>query len=263
MSAPVLHATDLHVIRNGVDILALEQLDISAGEHWAILGPNGAGKSTLLKVLGTREFPSRGHVDILGETLGRTDVFALRRRIGYVDPKQRLGDIDCTEAVMSGITASNGLIPRWEPSKRDLQVTGQSIELVGMQTRAHHRWMRMSQGEKARTLIARALVTEPELLLLDEPSTGLDLPGRERILTTLDLLRQSQKRLASVTITHHVEEIAASTTHALLIKDGGVLAAGEISETLNSRNLSELYDMDVDLHNYRGRWMSFAADGPR
>lgn len=229
---------------------------VPAGSHWAVLGPNGAGKSTALKLAGGWWYPTTGTVDILGERLGRVELLKLRRRIGWVDPRQRLGDYPVAELVLSGVTASNGLLPRWSPTAVELERLEQLLELTSLAAKRDRRWMELSQGERARTLIARALITEPELLLLDEPTTGLDLPGRELLLRVLDELRALRPELTTVLVTHHVEEIAASTSDVLLMKDARVLAAGPVGETLTSANLSELYELPVSLETVAGRWFA-------
>ena len=180
----------------------------------------------------------------------------LRRRIGYVDPRQRLGDYPVAELVLSGVTGSNGLLPRWEPTPEELARLEELLELTGMAAKRERRWSALSQGERARTLLARALIVEPELLLLDEPTTGLDLPGRETLLGVIDRLRTARPRLTTVLVTHHVEEIAASTSNVLLMKDGGILASGPVDEALTAENLSALYDLPVQLEQVRGRWFA-------
>lgn len=247
-------------VRRGEKLLVEDiSLEIPRGSHWAILGPNGAGKTTLLKMAATLLYPSQGTVDVLGRRYGRVDTRMLRRHIGFVDPKQRLDDMPAHEAVLSGITATNGLLDRWEPTRADLIRRDQLLELVGMAGRADRRWSAMSQGERARTLIARALIPSPELMLLDEPSTGLDLPGRETLLKVIDTLRAEVPTLTSVMITHHVEDIAASTTDVLMMKDGRILAAGPVVEVLTADNLGTLYDMEVQLEQIRGRWFAFES----
>ena len=254
-----LSITDVSVRRGDKHLIHDVILAVPTGSHWAVLGPNGAGKSTILKLVGARLYPTDGTVEVLGETLGRTDTRELQKRIGYVDPKQRLDDISCAEAVLSGVSASNGYLRRFDYTVAHRERAEEVIELVGMAGRTERLWSQMSQGEKARTLIARALVTDPELLLLDEPSTGLDLPGRETLLRVIDEMRVQLPALTSVLITHHVEEVAASTTDVLMVKDGTVLAAGPVAETMTSVNLSTLYDMEVTLNRIAGRW--FAVNG--
>ncbi len=253
-----LQITDVTVRRGENHLVEDVSLTIPAGSHWAVLGPNGAGKSTILKLAGGRLYPTTGSVQILGEQIGRTDVRELQRRIGYVDPKQRLDDISAYEAVLSGVSASNGYIQRFDYAPHRARAT-EMLELVGMDDKSDRLWSQMSQGEKARTLIARALVTDPQMLLLDEPSTGLDLPGRETLLRVVDDLRASHPQLTTVLITHHVEEVAASTTDVLMVRDGGIQASGSVGEVMTAANLGVLYDMDVQLQRVEGRWFAFSG----
>jgi iron complex transport system ATP-binding protein len=214
----------------------------------------------MLKMAGGRLYPTTGTVQILGEELGRTAVQDLQKRIGYVDPKQRLDDLIAEEIVLSGVSGSNGYIQRFKYTDEHRVRTAELLTLGDLGHRADRTWRQMSQGEKARTLIARALVTEPEMLLLDEPSTGLDLPGRETLLRVVDDLRAAMPGLTTVLITHHVEEVAASTTDVLMVKNGGVLASGPTEQVMTAENLGVLYDMDVQLERVRGRWFAF-SDG--
>ncbi|WP_312977083.1 ATP-binding cassette domain-containing protein [Corynebacterium sp.] len=253
-----LQITDVTVRRGENHLVEDVSLTIPAGSHWAVLGPNGAGKSTILKLAGGRLYPTTGSVQILGEQIGRTDVRELQKRIGYVDPKQRLDDISAYEAVLSGVSASNGYIQRFAYAPHRSRAT-EMLELVGMDDKSDRLWSQMSQGEKARTLIARALVTDPQMLLLDEPSTGLDLPGRETLLRVVDDLRASHPQLTTVLITHHVEEVAASTTDVLMVRDGGIQASGPVDEVMTAANLGVLYDMDVQLQRVEGRWFAFSG----
>ena len=250
---------DVTVRRGSKHLVTDVNLRIPRGSHWAVLGPNGAGKTTLLNMAGTHLYPSEGTVDVLGHRFGRVDTRMLRRHIGYVDPKQRLDDIPAHAAVLTGLTASSGLLARWDPTTADLIRRDALLELVGMTGRADRRWSAMSQGERARTLIARALMPSPELLLLDEPSTGLDLPGRETLLRVMDTLRAEMPELTTVMITHHVEEIAASTTDVLMMRDARVLAAGPVGEVLTADNLADLYGIPVHLEQVRGRWFAFGS----
>jgi len=251
-----LSLLDATVRRGSTHLIRDVTWQAPVGSHWAVLGPNGAGKSTALRLAGGWWYPTTGTVDILGERLGRVELQRLRRRIGWVDPRQRLGDHPVAELVLSGVTASNGLLPRWTPESAELARLEELLELTGMAAKRDRRWSALSQGERARTLIARALINEPELLLLDEPTTGLDLPGRERLLGVIDRLRAAQPGLTTVLVTHHVEEIAASTSDVLLLRDGRVLASGPVDEALTSENLSALYDLPVSLEKVHGRWFA-------
>lgn len=251
-----LSLLDATVRRGPTHLIREVTWEVPVGSHWAVLGPNGAGKSTALRLAGGWWYPTTGAVDILGERLGRVELQRLRRRIGWVDPRQRLGDHSVAELVLSGLTASNGLLPRWTPTPAELTRLDAILDLTGMAAKRDRRWSALSQGERARTLIARALIIEPELLLLDEPTTGLDLPGREKLLGVIDRLRAAQPHLTTVLVTHHVEEIAASTSDVLLLKEGRVLASGPVDETLTSGNLSALYDLPVSLEKVHGRWFA-------
>ncbi|AKF28254.1 ABC transporter ATPase [[Brevibacterium] flavum] len=259
MNASALSFDHVSVRRGEKMLLNDISLDFPTGSHWAVLGPNGAGKTTMLNIAATRLYPTTGTVDVLGYRFGRVDTRELRKHIGVVDPKQKFTNMPAHEVVLSGLTASNGLLPRWTPTEQELTYRDEVLELVGMSSRAGNMWADMSQGEKARTLIARALIIDPDLLLLDEPTTGLDLPGRETLLRVVDNLRATIPALTTVMITHHVEEIASSTTDVLMIKDAEVLASGAVDEVLTASNLGKLYDMSVGLETIRGRWFAFEA----
>ena len=171
-----LSLIDATVRRGPTHLIRDVAWEVPVGTHWAVLGPNGAGKSTVLKLAGGWWYPTTGTVDILGERLGRVELARLRRRIGYVDPRQRLGDYPVSELVLSGVTGSNGLPPRWEPAPEELARLEELLELTGMAAKRERRWSALSQGERARTLIARAH-RRTGTPCLDEPTTGLDLPG--------------------------------------------------------------------------------------
>ncbi len=231
------------------------------GERWALLGPNGAGKTTLLTVVGAAEFPSRGTVDVLGERLGHTDVFRVRERVGFVDA--RLGrrfapGLTVEQVALTGATGTIGLLEqRVRPDDRDRARA--LLATLGVERLADRRFADCSHGERTRTLIARALVARPELLLLDEPGAGLDLGGRETLLAALSRLAAEQPELTLVTTTHHLEELPAETTHALLLRDGAVAAAGPEAETLTGRALSACFGLPVRVGRNRGRWHAVAS----
>lgn len=255
----VIRARRVGVVRDGSDVLTDINLTINEGEHWALLGPNGAGKSTLLRTLGAWRFPTRGTVDLLGQTLGRTDLRELRKLIGWVDPAfEAPGHESARTVVLTGATATADLLRREIPrSERDR--ADELMQLMGVATHRDQAFGTLSAGERGRTLIARALIAEPRLLLLDEPFTGLDLPGREGLRPRLAALAQSNARLASVLVTHHLEELPANTSHAALLRDGRLVLAGKAEEVLTPQALSACFGLALNVEHRSGRWLAAAA----
>jgi iron complex transport system ATP-binding protein len=246
------------------DRLLLDQvsLTIRAGEHWALLGPNGAGKSTLLQIMATHAYPTRGQVDVLGHRLGRVDVFRLRPWIGHVSPHHRVDPHRTVrEVVLTGVTGTIQLVQRRETTAAELSRATEVTELMGLGGREDARWGVLSVGERGRVLIARALMAQPRLLLLDEPAAGLDVAGREQLLTRLDDLRQREPGLATVLVTHHLEELPASTTHALLLRDGRTVAAGAIDDVLTTPRASACFGHPVAVTRHAGRWAAVSGAG--
>ncbi|MGW4913681.1 ABC transporter ATP-binding protein [Streptomyces sp. NPDC004270] len=251
----VLRAADVHVVRDGRPILQEVSLTVRAGEHWALLGANGTGKSTLLGLLGALVHPTRGTVEVLGSRLGRVDLRELRTRVGHVDPRHPLTEpLRVRDVVLTGLTNSVAVLPRWRPTPEQTARADRLIETLGLAAHRETRWPTLSQGQRGRTLIARALMPEPRLLLLDEPATGLDLPGRERLLTALDALRRTHPHLATVLVTHHLEELPAGTTHALLLRDGRTLAQGPAADVLTGDQVGKCFDLPLTLERHGGRW---------
>jgi len=261
MTDALLRTSGLRVTRGGRDLLHDVELTVRAGEHWALLGPNGAGKSTLLAVLGATGHPSAGTVELLGHRLGRVDVRQLREHIGHVDPRHRmLSPLTVLETVLTGLTGTTDLMVRWEPSAEQVARAEQHVADVGLSARRDARWPVLSQGERGRALIARALMAEPRLLLLDEPATGLDVAAREHLLETVDALRVRQPELGSVMVTHHLEDLPASTSHAMLLRDGGVVAQGRADEVMSSARVSAAFDFPLAVERSGGRWHARRAD---
>ena len=251
---------------NGVRRPILNEIDWHArtGEVWALLGPNGAGKTTLLTVLGAVEFPSTGAVNILGARLGRTDVFRLREQIGFVD--SRLGrrfapELTVGEVVLTGAVGTTGTIGLFEErlTAEDRDRAAEQLATMGIEHLAERRFGVCSHGERTRGLIARALVPRPRLLLLDEPGSGLDLGGRETLLAALSRVVSDEPALTVVLTTHHLEELPPVTTHALLLRDGRIVAAGFADETLNATSLSTCFGLDVQVTHAAGRWHATAT----
>ncbi|MEU5577315.1 ATP-binding cassette domain-containing protein [Streptomyces huasconensis] len=252
---PVLHADAVTVIRDGRTILDDVTLTVRPGEHWALLGPNGAGKSTLLGLCGAVAHPTRGTVEVLGRRLGSVDLRDLRAYVGHVNPRHPLrSPLPVRDVVLTGVTNSVEPVPRWRPTPEQEERAGRLIALLGLAHRADARWPTLSQGERGRTLIARSLMPSPRLVLLDEPATGLDLAGRERLLDSLDALRATHPELATVLVTHHLEELPAGTTHALLLRDGAALASGAVDDVLTGDWISKCFDHPVRLERTEGRW---------
>jgi len=261
-SEVVLDVQKLDLVRDGRLLLDEVTMTVRAGEHWALLGPNGAGKSTLLSVLGAYTHPTRGTAEILGHRLGRVNVQDLRMRIGHVNPRHPLQSArTAREVVLTGATGTIELVPRWSPTEEQLRRADELIGLLGLTARADARWPELSQGERGRALIARALMPDPDLLLLDEPATGLDLVARERLLARIDALREHRPGLTSVLVTHHLEELPASTTHALLLRDGRVLTAGPVAESLTTETISACFDHPIRITRADGRWSAVSLPG--
>lgn len=259
-NVPVLSVRDVAVVRQGRELIADISVDVAAGEQWALLGPNGAGKSTLLALCGARLHPTRGTVHVLGHRLGRVDMRALRTHIGHVDPRSRIEpSLGVRDVVLTGLLAAADLPKRWQPSEADLQRTDELIGSLGLAARVDSPWAVLSQGERGRALIARALVVEPHLLLLDEPTTGLDLAAREILLDVLMDLRTLRPDLASVLVTHHLEELPASTTHALVLSEGRVMASGSVDDVLDSDTVSRAFGHPVRIERNNGRWSATSA----
>ncbi len=246
---------------------SLQQVDwtVRDGERWVVLGPNGAGKTTLLEVASLYLYPSAGRVRVLGAVHGQADVRAMRPRIGYASAAlARLlrGDLSVLEAVATG--RSGVLDPFWtRPGAKDVAVAAALLERLGCGALAARALGTLSEGERQRVQIARALMASPDLLLLDEPSAGLDLGARELLVRSLTGLAGDRRMRAIVFVTHHVEEIPSGFTHGLLLRGGRVLAAGPLEETLSAAALSACFGVPLTAELRGGRWSAHAADEPK
>jgi iron complex transport system ATP-binding protein len=259
---PVLDVQAVDFVRSGRYLLAGITLTVERGEHWVLIGPNGAGKSTLLKLLGAHAHPTSGTVRVLGRQLGRVDMRELRTHIGHVDPRHPLEwPLTVHDVVLTGATNTVALQQRWAATPDQRAEADALIDLLGMTPLRDAKWQTLSSGERGRTLIARALMPEPALLLLDEPATGLDLAAREQLLSGLDGLRSQYPELASVLVTHHIEEIPASTTHAVLLREGRVVAQGPVDDVITSEHISATFDHPVRIARADGRWHARAMPG--
>jgi iron complex transport system ATP-binding protein len=264
VAPPVLELRDVTYRRDGSEIVRGVTFTVRAGEHWAMLGPNGAGKSTLLAFCGAVTHPTSGTVHVLGEQLGRVELQALRRAIGHVNPRHPLrSPLTVREIVLTGITGTIETAPRWRPTAAEADRADALISSLGLGGKSGSRWNILSQGERGRVLIARALICEPRLLLLDEPSSGLDIAAREQLLESIDLLTETHPDVASVLVTHHLEELPSSTTHALLLAGGQVVAAGPARAAITSEHVSAAFQHPIDVGFDDGRWRARAARRPR
>jgi iron complex transport system ATP-binding protein len=261
MPEPVLQMSGVAVVRDGSTMLADVDWTVRDGERWVVLGPNGAGKSTLMHVAGASLFPSRGTVELLGERFGAADLGELRTRVGL--SSSSLGDrVPPHEKALDVIvTAAYGVVGRWS-ERYDAADVARAQELLGrmgLRAFADRRFGTLSEGERKRVLLARALMTDPELLLLDEPAAGLDLGAREALLRLLTRLAQDEDAPPTVLVTHHVEEVPVGTTHALLLSRGRSIAAGPVGEVLTGPLLSRAFGLPLVVEEREGRYTARAA----
>lgn len=257
--SPALHLNGVTFTRAGNRLLEDIDLVVERGQHWALIGPNGAGKTTLLNLAGAVSFPSSGEVHVLGHRLGRVDLRELRRSIGHVNPRHQLGsNLSVEEVVLTGETGTTEMLPRWEAPDEVRERAHLLMKTMGIDSDGPH-WLTMSQGERGRALIARALMPDPPLLLLDEPSTGLDVAAREQMIRTIADLPEVIPGITTVTVTHHFEELPESTTHAVLLRSGRVVAAGPVEETLTSARVTETFDHPIQVGRRGGRWFAVAG----
>ena len=245
----VLEMSDVSVRRGNRIILGPINFSISEGERWVILGPNGAGKSTLLQILATRIFPTTGRVSILDKTMGSVDIFELRTRIGICGALIS-EDIPYGEKVKDVVlTAAYAVLGRWNEAY-DLWDESRAVALLttfGVRELAEREYGTLSDGERKRVQISRALMADPELLLLDEPAAGLDLGGREDLLRRFTTFAADPLAPASILVTHHIEEIPAGTTHALILKDGKIAISGPVHEVITSTHLSAIFQIPMEV----------------
>jgi len=257
----VLEFSDVVVRRNAREIVSHLDWSVDDDQRWVVLGPNGAGKTTLLQLADTLLHPSSGTVTILGEQLGRTDVFELRPRIGFASSAMARR-IPPEESVLNVVlTAAFSVLGRWREDYEDIDER-RALRVLAewkLDHLADRTFGTLSDGEQKRVQIARAVMTDPELLLLDEPTASLDLGAREELLTLLSGYALAPTTPAMVMVTHHVEEIPVGFTHVMLLRDGAVTAAGPIPETLTSANLEATFGVPIVLTEDAGRYAARAA----
>ena len=256
----VLDLAGVSVVRSGFRLLDDVSWSVSEGERWVVLGPNGAGKTTLLQLAAARMHPTSGTTSVLGEQLGAVDVFELRPRIGLssasladkLPGRERVGDVV--------VTASYAVTGRWRESydALDHARAAELLRLLGVAHLADRTFGTLSEGERKRVQIARALMTDPELMLLDEPAAGLDLGGREDLVRRLGQIAEDVYAPALVLVTHHVEEIPPHFTDVLLLRQGRVVAAGPLESTLTADALEATFGLPLVLERHDHRWTARA-----
>lgn len=254
----VVHMADVGVRRGSTELLKGVNWNVELDERWVILGSNGAGKTTLLRMAGAELHPTTGSVHVLGERLGKVDVFELRTRIGFCSAALA-GRVPAEEKVLDVVvSAGYAVLGRWreEYDQLDTGRAGELLKAMGIAHLADRTFGTLSEGERKRALIARALMTDPELLLLDEPAAGLDLGGREDLIARLSELAMDPDAPATVLVTHHVEEVPPGFTHLLLLSAGGVVAQGLIEDVLTSENLSAAFGQDLELERSGDRYFA-------
>jgi iron complex transport system ATP-binding protein len=258
--ASVVELAGVTIVRGGSTLVEDVTWEIDESDRWVVIGPNGAGKTTLLQVLAAQIHPTSGVAGLLGEVLGTVDVFELRPRIGLTSAAlaERIPRGERVHDVV--VSASYAVVGRWreEDDGLDHERATELLAQLRIDALADRTFGTLSEGERKRVQIARALMTDPELLLLDEPAAGLDLAGREALVRTLSDLALDPYAPASVLVTHHVEEIPEGITHALLMRSGGVVAAGTLRDTLTADHLSATFDLPLSLEGSDGRWVARA-----
>ncbi|HRW17254.1 MAG TPA: ABC transporter ATP-binding protein [Dermatophilaceae bacterium] len=256
----VLAFSGVSVVRGGSTLLDEVTWEVEEGERWVVLGPNGAGKTTLLQLAASRMHPTRGTVAILGERLGAVDVFELRPRVGLASAAiaENIPGREIVGNVV--VTASYGVLGRWREhyDKADYQRAMSLLSALGAAHLADRTFGTLSEGERKRVQIARALMTDPELMLLDEPAAGLDLGGREDLVARLGLLADDLEAPVLVLVTHHVEEIPPGFTDVLLLRGGRVVAQGPLETTLTAENLSTTFGLPLVVERHGDRWTARA-----
>jgi iron complex transport system ATP-binding protein len=263
MAGPALELRDVGLVRDATTILDAVDWTIEEAERWVVLGRNGSGKTSLIRIASMYLHPSRGSVRLLGQELGRTDVRRLRRRVGLSSPAlggMLRSELSALDVVMTGRNAA--LEPWWHTySADDRAAARQLLERFGVAHGADRPMATLSSGERQRVLLARAYSGDPGLVLLDEPTAGLDLGGREELVAALAGAAADPATPPTVLVTHHVEEIPVGTTNCLLIRGGRILAAGPLEATHTRESLSETFELPLALVRRAGRWSAWAERG--
>jgi iron complex transport system ATP-binding protein len=244
--------------RGGATLVGPVSWSVELDERWVVIGPNGAGKTSLLRIAAAVEHPSSGKAFVLSERLGRTDMSELRSRIGLSSSalSQRIPEDELVRDLV--VSAGYAVLGRWREKYDDVDYhqAVDTLESIGAEHLADRVYGTLSEGERKRVLIARSLMTDPELLLLDEPAAGLDLGGREELVARLADLAADPDAPATVLVTHHVEEIPEGFTHCLLLSEGQVVASGLLSDVLTAENLSTAFGQSIALDHLEGRYFA-------
>lgn len=259
--ASVLELHDVSFVRGGNRILDQLSWTVDEADRWVILGPNGAGKSTILQIAAATAHPTSGTAHVLGERVGGVDVFELRTRIGLAATglARQIPATECVGDVV--LTAAYAVTGRWRERYEsfDLERAAEVMDawdLTGLSTRT---FGTLSDGERKRVQIARAVMTDPELMLLDEPAGSLDLGARESLLQSLEEYASSPLAPAIIMVTHHVEEIPPGFTHGMLLREGRVVAAGPLEDVLTDAHLTETFGLPLEIAHEGGRWAARAT----
>jgi iron complex transport system ATP-binding protein len=244
--------------RGGKTLVGPVTWAVELDERWVVVGPNGAGKTSLLRIAAAMEHPSSGTAFVLGERLGKTDMSELRSRVGLSSSalSQRVPDGETVRDLV--VSAGYAVMGRWRETYEDVdyEQAVDMLESVGAEHLVDRTYGTLSEGERKRVLIARSMMTDPELLLLDEPAAGLDLGGREELVARLADLAADPDAPATVLVTHHVEEIPQGFSHCLLLSEGVVVASGLLTDVLNSENLSKAFGQSIVLDVIDGRYFA-------
>ena len=234
---------------------------VELDERWVVIGPNGAGKTSLLRMAAAMEHPSGGTATVLGERLGRVDLAELRQRVGLSSSAlaQRIPDDELVRDLV--VSAGYAVLGRWRERYDQVDTVRalDTLESVGAEHLADRTYGTLSEGERKRVLIARSLMTDPELLLLDEPAAGLDLGGREELVARLADLAADPDAPALVLVTHHVEEIPPGFSHCLILAEGQVVASGLLADTMTAENLSTAFGQSIAVDTIDGRYFARRA----
>jgi iron complex transport system ATP-binding protein len=253
---PVLQFAGVTVRRGEATLVEDVDWTVEEDERWVILGPNGAGKTTLMQVASAQLHPTDGVAGILGEVLGAVDVFDLRPRVGLTSAAlaERIPRNELVRDVV--VSASYSVLGRWRERYDDLdhRRAADLMNELGVGRLADRTFGTLSEGERKRVQIARALMTDPELLILDEPAAGLDLGGREDLVSTLSVLAMDGEAPAIILVSHHVEEIPPGFTHVLMLREGRVTTSGPLEQVMTEEALSATFGMPLVLQHQAGRW---------